>query len=126
MAQRDVWFGLEALFKRQGDVRLTDARFAGEHHRAALTSLGKLPPPQQQLEFLVAPNERCQSGLVLSFEAAFHSGSSQHLPRVNWSLPSLKNDRTEIAVVEMSIGQAVRTFGDQHCAGFGKRLQTRS
>ena len=81
MAQRDVWFGLEPLFKRQGNVRLTDTRLSSEHHHAAFTTLGMLPSTQQQLELLVTPDERCQSGLVLRLEAAFHSGCSQDLPR---------------------------------------------
>ena len=56
MAQRDVGFGLEPLFKRQGNVRLTDTRLSGEHHHAALTMLGMLPSTKQQLDLLVTPH----------------------------------------------------------------------
>src|SRR5580704_12440652 len=119
MAQRDVGLGLEPLFKRQGNVRLTDTRLSGEHHRATFTPLGMLPSTQQQLELLVTPDERCQSGLVLRLKAAFHSACPQHLPRGYRFRPSFKGDRAEIAEVEMPIGEPVRTLGDQHRTGLG-------
>src|SRR6202011_1950695 len=56
MAHRDVWFGLEPLFKRQGNVRLTDTRLSGEHHHAAFALRGMLPATQQQLDLLAAPD----------------------------------------------------------------------
>src|SRR6266850_8312168 len=60
---------------------------------------------------------------MLRLEAAFHSACPQHLPGRYRFRPSFKRDRAEIAVDEMSIGEAVRALTDQHRTGRGERLQ---
>ena len=117
---------MEPLVKRQGNVRLADTRLAGEHHRATFATPGVMPATQQHLDFLVTPNWRRQSGLVLCLETAFHFGRPQNLPGWYWLRPSFKCDRAEIAAFEMPIREPVRTLGNQHGTGIGERLQARS
>src|SRR5258708_6812154 len=71
LAQRDVWFGLDPLFKRQSNVRLTDTRLSSQQHNAAFAPRRILPATQQQLDLLVTPHYRFQSALVLRLQPSF-------------------------------------------------------
>ena len=126
VAQRDVRFGLEPLLKRQRNVRLADTRLSGQHHHAAFALPGVLPAAQQQLDFLVTPEQRRQSGFVLRFKAALHFARPQDLPGRYRFRPAFERDRAEIAVFEMPSGEPARTRGDHHRTRLGERLQARS
>jgi hypothetical protein len=60
IAQTNMRLGVEPLRHYRGDSRLANAGFAGDQHDLAVTGLGARPAPQQQLDLLVAPNQRGQ------------------------------------------------------------------
>src|SRR5262249_59847656 len=66
----DMWFGLQPLLKRKRNVRLADARLSGQHHGTTFALRGIAPAAREHLDFVVAPEQRRQSGGVLRFKAA--------------------------------------------------------
>jgi hypothetical protein len=72
IAQPRVRLGLQTFLKRQRDVRLADAGFAGQENDAAV-ALGRLPPAaRQQLDLFVPAEQRRQADPMLRLEPAFH------------------------------------------------------
>jgi len=49
---------VEAFFQLRGDARLADSGFAGDKHDLAVADLGPRPPSQQQVDLLVAADQR--------------------------------------------------------------------
>ena len=58
IAQARMRLAFDVLGKRRGQPRLADARLAGDQHHPPFAALRLLPAAQQQLDFLVAPDER--------------------------------------------------------------------
>ena len=50
--------GSDVLRKRRREPRLADARLAGDQHHPPFAALRLLPAAEQQLDFLVTPDER--------------------------------------------------------------------
>jgi hypothetical protein len=63
-----MWLGLEALFQRRDDARLADSRLAGDQHDLAVARLGADPAAQQQVDLLVAADQRAQRRSAQGFE----------------------------------------------------------
>jgi hypothetical protein len=53
-----VRLALDTLRERGGESRLADARLAGDQHHPSFAALCLLPAADQQLDFLVTPDER--------------------------------------------------------------------
>jgi hypothetical protein len=85
ITQPDVRLAVQALRQCCGDAGLADARFAGDQHDLAVAALGALPAPQQQLDLLVAADQRGQRQAAQSLETAncapsFTTGACQRWP----------------------------------------------
>ena len=125
VAQPDMWFGLQPLLKRKRNVRLADARLSGQHHDTTFALRGIAPAAREHLDFVVAPEQRRQSGGVLRFKAACHFARAHDLPSRRRFGPAFERDWAEIAVFEESPGDSAGTRGDHHCTRLGGRLQAR-
>ena len=60
----------QPLIQRGLQARLADARLAGDQHHAPLAGFRLRPAPKQQLEFLLAADQRGQPGCAQRLEAA--------------------------------------------------------
>src|SRR5262247_180730 len=94
-----MWFGLQPLLERKRNVRLADSRLSGQHHDTTFALRGIVPAAQEHLDFIVAPEQRRQSGGVLRFKAACRSARAHDLPSRCRLGPAFERDRAEIAVV---------------------------
>src|SRR5215471_14565489 len=97
----------EPLFQRRGDARLADAGLAGDQHDLASARLGARPTTQQQVDLLVAANQRGQCRSAQRLETALDTALSQHLPAADdWLGAGDGFDRAELAAVEQAADQA--------------------
>jgi hypothetical protein len=71
--------GSDLLGKRRSEPRLADARLAGNQRHASLAALRQFPAAQQQLDFLLASDER-RLLRAQRLEAANHPTFAQHPP----------------------------------------------
>ena len=71
IAQPNRPLGLEPLLQCRGNPRLADAGLSGNQHDLTFAVLGLGPSSQQQLDFLVAADERAQCCRTQGLEAAF-------------------------------------------------------
>src|SRR6185437_3184188 len=58
IAQPGMWLAFEVGGKCRRQPRLADTRLAGDQHHPSFAAYCLLPSPAQQLDFLVAPDER--------------------------------------------------------------------
>ncbi len=65
-----VWLGLDALLKRESNVRFADARFSASAQRRNLGRGWQRASARQQFEFFVAPDER----IAVCFCAVLQTG----------------------------------------------------
>src|SRR5688500_4221407 len=72
-AQPGMRLPCEAVLHGKHDVRLSDARLAGEDDNPALAPGAILPASLQQLEFLLTPERRRQPTRVPCLNAAFNA-----------------------------------------------------
>ena len=114
---------VEALLQRRGDARLADAGFAGDQHDLAVAGLGARPAPQQQVDFLVAADQRRQRRSVQRLEPARDGARTQHLPGRHRRGDALDLDGAEIAVLEEIADQPARARGDDDRVRLGQGLQ---
>src|SRR6516162_9764521 len=56
IAQRNVWFTLQPLIKRQCNVRLADTRLARKKHHPTFFPCGLAPSAQQQIYLFLTSN----------------------------------------------------------------------
>src|SRR5215467_9091914 len=117
---------MEALFQLRGDARLADSGFAGDEHNLTVTCLGARPTPQQQVDLLVAADQRRQRRSVQSLEPARDSTRTQNLPYRHRRRDAFHLDGAKIAVLEESADQPACARGDHDSIGFGQGLQTSS
>jgi hypothetical protein len=120
-----VRLALQLLAERQRDVRLADPRLARQHDHSTFALRGVSPTPQQQLAFLVTPEQLRQLGLVHRLEAARHAARPQHLPNGYRLGPAFERNGAQIAVIEMPARELARLRADQHCPRLRQRLQAR-
>ena len=77
VAQAEVRLAGNSFEQRRAEARLADAGLAREQDDAARAALRLLPAAQQQLELLVAAQQRRDAGLVQGLEAAFRGARAQ-------------------------------------------------
>src|SRR5580700_2390864 len=80
IAQADVELGVEAPYQLRRDSRLANAGLAGDHHDLAVPQLGARPTPQQQVDFLLAADQRAQHRATQRLEPALDGTRAQYLP----------------------------------------------
>ena len=124
IAQAEMWLGVKALRQCRDYARLADAGLAGDQHDLAVARLGARPAPQQQLDLLVATDQRAQRRSAQRLEPARDGARPQHLPSRHRRGDALELDHAEIAVVEEIADQPARGCGDDDRIRLGERLQT--
>ena len=115
---------VKALRQCRGDARLADAGFAGDQHDLAVARLGARPAPQQQVDLLVAADQRGQRRSAQGLEPARDDARTQHLPGRHRRGEALDLDGAEIAVLEEIADQPARAGGDDDRIRLGQGLQT--
>ena len=115
--------GVEALRQCRGDARLADAGFAGDQHDLAVARLGARPAAQQQVDLLVAADQRGQRRSAQRLEPARDDARTQHLPGRHRRGDALDLDGAEIAVLEEIADQPARARGDDDRVRLGQGLQ---
>jgi hypothetical protein len=115
--------GVEALLQSRGDARLADAGLPGDQHDLAVARLGARPPAQQQVDLLVAANQRAQCRSAQCLEPALDGARAQHLPSRHGCGDALDLDGAEIAVFEEIAKQPPRARGDDDSIRLGQGLQ---
>ena len=124
VAQASVRLACKPLLERSGDARLADARLAGKQYNLTLAALGSLPAPEQQLDLLLAPNQRRLAAQgVQRLEAVLDRAFAEDTPGRHWFGKALRLDCAEVLVFEETAGQAVRALRDHHRVRLGKSLQ---
>ncbi len=117
--------GFDLVEQRRDQARLADAGFARQQHHAAVIVFGLRPPAGQQIELLVAADQRHLVGLAQLLEAALHALFTEHAPGGDRTIEALERARIDRFVFEQIAGQTARRGGDQHCVWSRDRLQTR-
>jgi hypothetical protein len=92
-------------------------------HDLAVASVGTRPAAQQQVDFLVAADQRAQRRSPQCLESAGDEARTQHLPRRYRRGDALDLDGAEIAVLEEIADQSVRARGYDHRIRVGQALQ---
>jgi hypothetical protein len=123
IAQAEMRLGVEALLQCRRDARLAEAGFAGDHHDLAVTSLSARPAAQQQIDFLVAADQRRQRRSPQCLEPALDGARPQYPPRRHRRGNALHFDGAEIAVLEEITDQPPCAGGDDDRARLGQGLQ---
>ena len=80
VAQSEMRLAGEPLQERARQSRLADAGLTDQQQDPAFALLGLTPAAAQQLQFLLAPDQRGQPDLVLRVKPAFDRTLGQHLP----------------------------------------------
>ena len=117
--------GVEAFRQCRGDARLADAGFAGDQHDLAVARLGARPAAQQQIDLLVAADQRAQRRSAQRLEPAFDETLSQHLPTTHRLGAAVGFDRAEIAAVEQVADQTPGGGVDHYRVRLSGHLQPR-
>ena len=115
--------GVEALLQCRGDARLAEAGFARDQHDLAVARLGARPAAQQQVDLLVAADQRGQRRSAQCLEPARDGTRTQHLPGRHRRGDALDLDGAEIAVLEEIADQPARACGDDDRVRLGQGLQ---
>ena len=124
IAQPNRPLGFEPLLQCRSNPGLADAGLTGNQHNLTFAVLGLGPSSQQQLDFLVAADERAQCRRTQCLETALDRALAQHL-RGQYRLGQpLDRDSPEIAVVEKIANQPPRAFCDQHRVRWRHFLET--
>ncbi len=103
---------MEALLQFRGNARLAEAGLAGDQHDLAVACLGARPTAQQQVDLLVAADQRAQRRSAQCLEPARHHTRTQYLPGRHRPGDALDLDGAEIAVLEKIADQSARARGD--------------
>ena len=109
IAQAGVRLAREPLLERAVMPRLADARLAREQHDLTLAAPGSLPAPEQQLDLLLAPDQR----RLRRPSAAPRTGSRRRSRRTTrqactGSAKPFTSTAAEIRVLEETAGQPAR------------------
>ena len=80
------------------------------------------PASQQQLAFLLAPDERRQCRRVERFEAAFRGTRAQRRPDPRWLLDTFEIFLPEVLQIEEIAEKTARAVGDDDSARLGDPL----
>ena len=117
--------GVQAFLKCRGDARLADAGLARDQHDLAVARLGARPAAQQQVDLLVAADQRGQRRSAQCLEPARHDTLTQHLPTAHRLGVAVRVDCAEIAAVEQIADQTPGGRVDRHRVRLRRYLQPR-
>ena len=99
------------------------ASLTDQQHHSAFTLLGLTPAAAQQLELLLAPDQRGQRDLMLRLKSALNRALGHDLPSADRFVKAFERDAAKFPVSEMAAGQPSRARRDHHHAGLRQRLQ---
>src|SRR6516165_3721748 len=80
VAQTDMLLAAQSLHDRSDGARFANTRLAGDQHDLAVSSLRARPSAQQQVDFLIAADQRAHHRFVQRVEPAGDGARTQHLP----------------------------------------------
>src|SRR5215471_19212640 len=114
--------GLDAFRQRGGQARLANTRLTGDQHHPPFAELCLLPAPQQEVELLVAANER-RGPRTQCLKAADDPALADHTPGRLWFGKTGERLRPEILDLEQGPDLSPGAVGNDQGAGPGQRLQ---
>jgi len=123
VAQSEMRLAGEPLQERAGQSRLADAGLTDQQQDPAFALLGLTPAAAQQLQFLLAPDQRGQPDLVLRVKPAFDRALGQHLPGADRFVKASERYAAKLAVVEVAGGEPPCARRDHDRAGLRQCLQ---
>src|SRR5262249_7985696 len=80
VAQTEMRLGLKALPQCSNKAGLTEAGLAGNQHDLTVARFGPRPAAQQNIEFLIATDQRTERRAAQGLEPARNGTFSRHLP----------------------------------------------
>src|SRR6516165_1419944 len=110
------------LRQRRGQPRLADARLAGDQHHTPCAGLRLLPAPQQEIELLVAANQRC-GPRTQCLKAADDPALADHTRGRLWLGETGERLGAEILDLEQRPDLSPGAVGNDQGARPGQRLQ---
>jgi hypothetical protein len=122
IAQPRVRFRGDALLDRLGQPRLADPRLRGNQDDPPLAGLGLDPAPQQEVNLLVAANER-RRARAQGLETAGDAALADDAPHQLVGGEPLQRLRAHIADLEQGADLASRRLGDDDRVRLGEALQ---
>ena len=123
-AQPDVRLGGKPLHHGLGDARLADTGFARDQHDATVARFRLLPAPQQQLNLLVAADQRRRRG-AQRLEAALDRACPQRRPGRTGSAMPLRSLAPRSCKLEEIAEKSSCALGDDDRVRLGDPLQAR-
>jgi len=125
IAQSRMRFARQPVVQHANQARLADAGLAAQQDHLTLAASRPLPPTQQQLDFLFAPDERRQGLAPQRLEAAHDTALPYHLPRTLRIGKAGEMLRTETFDLEQCAYLPARAVGDDERTRLGQCLQPR-
>jgi hypothetical protein len=116
---------LDTLSEGLGQPRFPNPRVGRDQHHTSRTRLRVHPTMRQQLDFLLASDERGQLGCVQRLEPALHEAWPEHLIRAHSLSETLQLDGAKFAVFEQITDEPPGSRVDDDRVGFGEALQPR-
>src|SRR5215472_11169889 len=113
--------GLDALRQRGGQARFADPGLAGDQYHPPFAELCLLPAPRQEVELLVAADQR-RGPRAQCLEAADDPALADHTPGTLWLGKTGERLGPEILDLEQRADLAQGAVGNDQCAGPGQRL----
>src|SRR5438270_9942439 len=114
--------GLDALRQRGGQARLADPRLARDQHHPPLAGLRLLPSPHQEVELLVAADQR-RGPRTQCLKAADNPALADHTPGALWLGETGERLGPEILDLEQRADLSPGAVGNDQGARPGLRLQ---
>src|SRR5262249_37853571 len=121
-AQADMRLGLETLHQRRDEARLSKTGFAGEQHDLAVARFGARPAAEQQINPLVAADQRGQRRSAQCLRPACDNTWTYHLRDRHPVSEPLDLDSAKIAVLEKIADQPACAGRDDHRVRLGEGL----
>jgi hypothetical protein len=122
IAQSDVRLALDMCRQCRGQARLADPGLAGDQHHPTFARLGLLPAPRQEVELLVAADQRCGSR-TQCLEPADDLALAEHTPGVLRLGKTGERLGPQILDLEQRADLSPGAVGNDQGAGPGQHLQ---
>ena len=123
VAQAKARLVAQSISEYGSDPRFADPGLTRHLDHLPVAFLGARPATQQELDFLLASDERSQRGRAQCLEAALPQARPQHLPRAHCFGEALCLDATEIVKFEEVSDEAPRIRIDHQHAWPSQALQ---
>ena len=98
---------------------LADARLTAEQDNLALSILCLFPMPEQQSQFLLSSDERCQPAAGGRFKPALNTALAEHSINPHGSRNPFELLRTEVIAVKETSDESISGGTDRYRVGFG-------